>query len=410
MIRQLILCLVFLFILNITFTFTACLMPIILKFKRKKNIRINSKKIIGIVVFSIMLTSFPVQAHPGRTDSNGGHYVRTSGWGYPVGSYHYHNGGSDGGNTNSNSVNEYDSGYNAGYSKGYKNGYNEDYSEFTYYYTSESYKSGYDKGYDDGFDKGLSDKDAYKEQQRINRENQLKNDYEVGITQGSSTVSPSSTSVPLYSNDTERQESYVKGFNEGIEKLLKNDYDLGYNTGKEKYSTPCPVYSSDLKRQISYSNGFVTAQKEVYITKYKEDLAKLKDQAFNEGYNQAFEYTNVKVPDKYNNHFMKYFRNVTAFKEIKDNELMSLKNSSSIDDQVLTISFEDGFKSNYEVSKISDQGFKDGLVFSEPQNVEKGQKFYATQYNKGKILSASICIILVTTGSVTYFFIRRKRK
>lgn len=29
-------------------------------------------------------------AHPGRTDGNGGHYVRTAGHGYPVGSYHYH--------------------------------------------------------------------------------------------------------------------------------------------------------------------------------------------------------------------------------------------------------------------------------------------------------------------------------
>jgi hypothetical protein len=32
-------------------------------------------------------------AHPGRTDAQGGHNVRTAGWGYPVGSYHYHNGG-----------------------------------------------------------------------------------------------------------------------------------------------------------------------------------------------------------------------------------------------------------------------------------------------------------------------------
>lgn len=29
-------------------------------------------------------------AHPGRTDKKGGHYVRKSGWGYPVGSYHRH--------------------------------------------------------------------------------------------------------------------------------------------------------------------------------------------------------------------------------------------------------------------------------------------------------------------------------
>lgn len=52
------------------------------------------KKLIGLLVVVMMLlfsvgTAF---GHPGRTDSYGGHYVRTSGWGYPVGSYHYHSG------------------------------------------------------------------------------------------------------------------------------------------------------------------------------------------------------------------------------------------------------------------------------------------------------------------------------
>lgn len=52
------------------------------------------RKLIGLLVVIMMLlfsagTAF---GHPGRTDSYGGHYVRTSGWGYPVGSYHYHSG------------------------------------------------------------------------------------------------------------------------------------------------------------------------------------------------------------------------------------------------------------------------------------------------------------------------------
>jgi len=42
-----------------------------------------------LILTSLFLVSVVV-AHPGRTDSNGGHYVRTSGHGYPVGSYHYH--------------------------------------------------------------------------------------------------------------------------------------------------------------------------------------------------------------------------------------------------------------------------------------------------------------------------------
>ena len=43
--------------------------------------------------FAIVLSLASVSiAHPGRTDGYGEHYVRKSGWGHPVGSYHYHSG------------------------------------------------------------------------------------------------------------------------------------------------------------------------------------------------------------------------------------------------------------------------------------------------------------------------------
>lgn len=50
--------------------------------------------LIIICLLSLNALSFNnfAYAHPGRTDSYGGHYVRTAGWGYPVGSYHYHSG------------------------------------------------------------------------------------------------------------------------------------------------------------------------------------------------------------------------------------------------------------------------------------------------------------------------------
>ena len=64
------------------------------------------KKVLLAVIticVSLFLINGIVLAHPGRTDSNGGHYVRKSGWGYPVGSYHYHNGGSSSGGYSSGS-------------------------------------------------------------------------------------------------------------------------------------------------------------------------------------------------------------------------------------------------------------------------------------------------------------------
>ena len=51
------------------------------------------KKYISILIVLCSLTWIIVFAHPGRTDSNGGHWVRKEGWGYEVGTYHYHNDG-----------------------------------------------------------------------------------------------------------------------------------------------------------------------------------------------------------------------------------------------------------------------------------------------------------------------------
>lgn len=49
-------------------------------------------KKIGILIIgiSIVASSITVCAHPGRTDAKGGHAVKTEGWGYEIGTYHYH--------------------------------------------------------------------------------------------------------------------------------------------------------------------------------------------------------------------------------------------------------------------------------------------------------------------------------
>lgn len=51
------------------------------------------KKLLSILLaLSIFLGPVSAFAHPGRTDKCGGHYVRKAGWGYKVGTYHYHSG------------------------------------------------------------------------------------------------------------------------------------------------------------------------------------------------------------------------------------------------------------------------------------------------------------------------------
>ncbi|UPW83253.1 YHYH domain-containing protein [Lysinibacillus sp. Ag94] len=53
-------------------------------------------KISVLVCSFLLLLPFTASAHPGRTDSNGGHTCRTNceKWGLQYGEYHYHNGGS----------------------------------------------------------------------------------------------------------------------------------------------------------------------------------------------------------------------------------------------------------------------------------------------------------------------------
>lgn len=42
------------------------------------------------IFLSTLMLFMTVNAHPGRTDSKGGHTVNVEGWGYAVGTYHYH--------------------------------------------------------------------------------------------------------------------------------------------------------------------------------------------------------------------------------------------------------------------------------------------------------------------------------
>lgn len=52
--------------------------------------KINILKKIGVLIICIVISSITASAHPGRTDAQGGHAVKTEGWGYEVGTYHYH--------------------------------------------------------------------------------------------------------------------------------------------------------------------------------------------------------------------------------------------------------------------------------------------------------------------------------
>lgn len=67
--------------------------------------------ITGILCCLLLLVTSTANAHPGRTDSNGGHtcWTNCEKWGYEYGEYHYHNGGNSGGSKSNSNNNEGDS-------------------------------------------------------------------------------------------------------------------------------------------------------------------------------------------------------------------------------------------------------------------------------------------------------------
>lgn len=142
-------------------------------------------KIIKIfIMFVLLMFVLPIntEAHPGRTDGNGGHTCKTNcteKWGMPYGHYHYHNGGKSSSSSTSSvkksaptvtkkesqkvketkakkeaeaiKAKEIAKAEEDGYNDGLKDGYNN-----TKNIRTSNYQGAYNKGYKKGITKGIT--------------------------------------------------------------------------------------------------------------------------------------------------------------------------------------------------------------------------------------------------------------
>lgn len=125
------------------------------KEERKKR---NTKALLlGLLLLVVCLVFIcKAFAHSGRTDSNGGHWDRSTG------TYHYHSGKYAGQSTSSSSTftdeesdiyaDGYNEGYNEGYDDGTETGYDDGYTEGH----NNGYYEGYDEGYATGNEEGYN--------------------------------------------------------------------------------------------------------------------------------------------------------------------------------------------------------------------------------------------------------------
>ena len=117
-------------------------------------------RILIFFILAFLCASFCILAHPGYTDSNGGHWDRKNG------TYHYHSAPNiynkeytyyvtD--NYDEADVEGYDAGYDDGYSIGYDEGHLAGSDEIYDEAYDEGYNTGYEEGYEEAFDIGYED-------------------------------------------------------------------------------------------------------------------------------------------------------------------------------------------------------------------------------------------------------------
>lgn len=218
-------------------------------------------------------------AHPGNTDSSGGHTCRTNcgNWGLNYGEYHYHD------LTPTSSVSDYEDGYDRGY-------------ELAYSYTSqceEEYEWWWEgpQAFGDGYEQGIDDGD---------REGLLvcfEDSHEAGYKQGFLDY----TDDYEYTAETDElydATSYEKGYVEGWEQAESEDdsevaEEVSYESSDDSFMDSSESIESieeisDIDEKIlfddGYDEGFETAEGDYLYDDYNGDLSGKELGVYKKGY------------------------------------------------------------------------------------------------------------------------------
>ncbi|MGN7312457.1 YHYH domain-containing protein [Alkalicoccobacillus gibsonii] len=325
------------------------------------------RKVISVLFLVIILVLFQVSevmAHPGRTDSNGGHTCLTNceKWGYKYGEYHYHNGGSSssGGSGSSSTTTpqavppkpaysqaDVDEGSAAGKDQGYQDGYDAAEASATTTSGNESYQLGYEQGYMEGFKAGQEEK--------------MKEDQEEGTNDG--------------------------------QKSGKKDVIAGHDED--------PVEQSD--QSPAYNEAYVVAYKEAYAQESLRQLVKEK------GFEQGYEHSDIAVPIDYqdNKELEDLFASAyddgyskrTVEEKIKHGDLgyeagLALETIDSIelDDDLYADAFNEGYERGLSERQedAMQAGYYGAYLVDDQEEVKKYQSellkdFYSKGYQSNKI-------------------------
>lgn len=357
-----------------------------------------------------------VHAHPGRTDSNGGHTCRTncSQWGLEDGEYHYHDGRSSSQSDSTESKSSDESSTSSGTSN---DALDKDCSDFSSYDEVVEYwnSKGYSKTYDperlDGWGNKVDDgipceaPDDYDTAQVNNSpaqlaekeaEKDLANGEAVGYTDGLSVGKKGLSSDPVSKGSDDYQEGYKKGYEIGykegtdiFEKNKKSAFKDGYELGNKQDKLTVPKKYSTIKALTSsYEEGFNKAIKEKDEKKKEEYLSSgIKDgkadvlnepknvkDIFLESYQEGYKSGQAELKETYVKQGYEAAFTILDYEE------------PDLEEDKYTEWYREGFKSNIKVKTIANAAFQaglDGETYSVPKKYEHAKTIYQYNFNRG---------------------------
>jgi hypothetical protein len=369
------------------------------------------KRVFITTFMFVFLFGTMAYAHPGRTDSKGGHTCRTNceQYGLDYGEYHYHNGGStSGGTSTSNSSSTMSANINDKDCTDFAT-----YDEMIAYWNSKGYSATYDPENLDGWGNGQVDdgipceapngydltkinnspQQVQFKQDQQDQANGDKQGYSHGLQDGYQEVSNTGSSA---SGSEAYKKGYVSGYNRGYEEgKAKIDSEKsaaaneGYELGKRQDEMAIPAaYTSHPGLQGAFEEGFNKGVKERVEAKKAEltnsgyadgkndvhnppkDVEELYIKAYEDGYTKA----QKELEEEYNKQGYE-----AAFTMLKYKE-PALPNDKFKD------WYKQGFESNKEIGKIQSAALALGKQGSEliiPAKYQKGEMIFKHYYQKG---------------------------
>lgn len=396
--------------------------------------------LVIVLVFSLQNKA---EAHPGRTDSSGGHNCsqKSISKGLCTG-YHYHNGG---GSTKTvpaktapakpayNPKIYYDSGYQAGYDIGQKKGYKKDKSVQSSDNSNADYVEGWSAGYQKGLEDGLA---------KINKEEQDTKDKKAGTEQGEkdginsfvdgkkiNDFTYASGSSELYKSSyieaftsswqltKGKKDSYDNGYKQGLSQdeivipsifqtdTLKPEYEKGHKAGEDerdknevaKYKKEGHALGYEVKELAINADIKKGIYVEAFKQGYESGLQKRKEEVVEEGYNYAFKH-------------MKFENSPYEGKEYFSEWIKEGYDSNDIAAEIKTKSIELG-KENEEYTIPKKYKVNEDAIALHDKLFLKGQKIQEEiDRKKRNTLVTTSAIGIPTVGGILFLARKRKKK